>query len=70
MENGLKVEFGTPRDLLEKEVGHFKSMVFDNGQAYYDEMMGLIAKEEVYKKVLAGDGHGIAKGETSDHLEF
>jgi hypothetical protein len=66
MENGLKAEFGTPRDLLEKEVGHFKTMVFDNGQAYYDEMMGLIANSEAYKEGLACDGHGVAKGETSN----
>jgi len=43
MKDGMNAEFGSPRELLEKEEGLFKGMVEQSGE-----------KEELEKMILAG----------------
>jgi ABC-type multidrug transport system fused ATPase/permease subunit len=44
MKDGRNAEFGSPRELLEKEGGLFKGMVAQSGE-----------KEELEKMILAGE---------------
>lgn len=46
LKDGQVEEFGSPRELLTKEVGYFRNMVMDNGEGYYNEMMRLVEEGE------------------------
>lgn len=46
LKDGQVKEFGSPRELLTKEVGYFRDMVMDNGEGYYNEMMRLVEEGE------------------------
>jgi ATP-binding cassette subfamily C (CFTR/MRP) protein 1 len=51
LNHGQVEEFGSPRELLTKEVGYFRDMVMDNGEDYFKEMMRLVEEGgEVEKK--------------------
>lgn len=47
LNQGKLIEFGTPRDLLEKDSGYFKAMVGENGENFIQQMWQLIEEKEL-----------------------
>jgi len=60
LNQGKLEEFGSPRDLLEKEFGYFKAMVSENGENFLQQMWELIEAKELTddKKLQAHENLG------------